>query len=50
MPKKEARDKIRRETGSVAIMETKDGPKAADPRVMQTREAALKVFKKAREG
>lgn len=49
-PRKQARDKVRRETGSVAIAETKDGPRPADPGVMKAREAGLAMFKKARDG
>lgn len=47
-PKKEARDKVRRETGSVAIMDTKDGPKAADEVTLKGRSAGLQMFKAAK--
>jgi hypothetical protein len=40
---------VRRETGSVAIMETKDGPMAADPVTLRGREAGLKMFKAAKK-
>lgn len=48
-PKKEARDKVRRETGSVAIMETKDGPKAVDQKTLKAREAGLSMFRQAKK-
>lgn len=48
-PKKQARDQVRRETGSVAIMETKDGPRAADQATLSVREAGLSMFREARK-
>lgn len=49
-PKKAARDQLRRETGSVAIMETREGPKPMDASSLAAREKGLSMFKKAREG
>ncbi len=49
LPKKEARDKVRRETGSVAIMDTESGPRAADPVTLKGREAGLRMFKSAKK-
>ncbi len=47
--KKEARDQVRRQAGSVAIMETKDGPRPADEATVKGREAGLKMFKAAKK-
>jgi hypothetical protein len=45
--RKEARDKVRRESGTNAISQTPDGKNIpADPAVLQTREQALKSCKK----
>lgn len=49
LPKKEARDRVRRETGSVAIMDTKDGPRPADDVTLKGREAGLRMFKAAKK-
>ncbi len=40
---------MRRETGSVAIMDTKDGPRAADAVTLKGRDAGLKMFKAAKK-
>lgn len=47
--KKEARDRVRRETGAVAVSEVGGRTVPTDPSVLKLREQGLKTFKKARE-
>lgn len=47
--KKKTRDKIRRETGSIAITESRDGTMVpTDKNILSARETGLKTFKKAK--
>lgn len=47
--KKKARDQVRRETGSIAITESKDGTMTpTNQNILSARETGLKTFKKAR--
>ena len=47
--KKKVRDQVRRETGSIAITESKDGTMTpTNQNILSARETGLKTFKKAR--
>ncbi len=47
--KKEARDKVRREAGTVAVSETPNGPVAMDKKALKARQAGLKMFSEAKK-